>query len=308
MQVAQEAVFVGIDVAKYDFVVNICGSDRTRTYANDSAGIAALTGDLSRFAAPVRIAMEPTGGCELALWIALEDAGFHVRQVCAAHIKAFRDSLGRRAKTDRIDAMAIAAYLKARPEAGRVLPARKLRRIKALAAKRQQLAHARTALLCQQKQCTDDEIASMTAAMINLHDEQISALNAMIAALIEDDEALRERKRLLRSSRASARLSSQRCSPKCPNSAPSAQNGERAQRPRAGHPAERPMAGKILRPGRAQTCPQCPLYRREVRRQKGSLLSRLRPTALRQRKAVQSRHHRRRQKTRRNGQSCSQAR
>ena len=143
MQVAQEAVFVGIDVAKYDFVVNICGSDRTRTYANDSAGIAALTGDLSRFAAPVRIAMEPTGGCELALWIALEDAGFHVRQVCAAHIKAFRDSLGRRAKTDRIDAMAIAAYLKARPEAGRVLPARKLRRIKALAAKRQQLAHAR---------------------------------------------------------------------------------------------------------------------------------------------------------------------
>ena len=135
--------------------------------------------------------------CGLDLWIALDEAGFHVRQVCAAHIKAFRDSFGKRAKTDRIDAAIIAAYLADRPDAGRGLPSRNIRRVKALAAKRRQLSHSRKALLCQEKQHTDGDILAMTGEMIELHDAQIKELDIMMADLIGQDEALNKRKALL---------------------------------------------------------------------------------------------------------------
>lgn len=199
MTVAQEMAFVGIDVAKQEFVVNVYGQTSTTTYANDEVGHAKLIARLGRLNAPLRLAMEPTGGCELGLWIALEEAGFHVRQICAAHIKAFRDSSGRRAKTDRIDAMAIAAYLAAWPDAGRDLPARNLRRIKALSAKRRQTIRSRMALLCQVKQHTDDDIVEMTQTMIDLHNQQIATLDRMIAELIKEDAGLQEKRRLLRS-------------------------------------------------------------------------------------------------------------
>lgn len=198
-EVTQETAYVGIDVAKRDFVVNIHGQARIMTYANDTTGAAELIATLKQIDAPVRIAMEPTGGCELALWICLEEAGFYVRQICAAHIKSFRDSLGQRAKTDIIDAKMIAAFLAARPEVGRSLPAKNLRRIKALATKRRQVVASRMALLCQVKQHTDDDIVAMTKAMIGLHSEQIDTLDKMIAELISTDETFAEKKRLLRS-------------------------------------------------------------------------------------------------------------
>lgn len=197
--IAQETIFVGIDVAKRDVVVNIHGQTTTATFANDDGGAADLIARLRQLQAPLRIALEPTGGCELGLWVALDTAGFHVRQVCAAHIKAFRDAFGQRAKTDRIDAMAIAAYLAARPDAGRVLPAGKLRRIRALAAKRRQVVQSRMALLCQRKQQTDEDVIAMSTAMIELYTAQLKNLDAMIAGLIDGDEALRETRRLLRS-------------------------------------------------------------------------------------------------------------
>lgn len=195
--IAQETSFVGIDVSKNDFVVNVHGTSACKTYTNDQDGFTQLKGDLSRIKAPVRIALEPTGGYELDLWIALDEAGFHVRQVCAAHIKAFRDSFGKRAKTDRIDAAIIAAYLADRPDAGRGLPSRNIRRVKALAAKRRQLIHSRKALLCQEKQHTDGDILAMTGEMIELHDAQIKELDIMMADLIGQDEALNKRKALL---------------------------------------------------------------------------------------------------------------
>jgi len=198
MMVSQEMAFVGIDVSKHDFVAAIHGATTSRTYTNDPVGFARLKKHLARLRAPVRIALEPTGGYELDLWIALDEAGFHVRQVCAAHIKAFRDSFGARAKTDRIDATMIAAYLAERPDSGRALPSRNIRRIKALAAKRRQLVHSRKALLCQEKQHTDGDILAMTCEMIELHDIQIKELNILIADLVAADEILCKHRDLLR--------------------------------------------------------------------------------------------------------------
>lgn len=50
------------------------------------------------------VALEPTGGCEGALWEALEAAGFEGRQVSAAHVCNLARSLDNLAKTDPPDA------------------------------------------------------------------------------------------------------------------------------------------------------------------------------------------------------------
>jgi transposase len=62
-----------------------------------------------------------------------------MQQLPPAQIKAFAMSRGTRAKTDRIDAELIARFMVFRPDAGRSIPAQKLRHLRALTGKRSQL-------------------------------------------------------------------------------------------------------------------------------------------------------------------------
>jgi transposase len=84
------------------------------------------------------ICFESTGGQEWQLWALLEAEGVAACQVPPAQVKAFAQSRDTRAKTDRIDAELIAHFFVFRPEAGRSLPAEKLRLLRALTSKRAQ--------------------------------------------------------------------------------------------------------------------------------------------------------------------------
>ena len=66
-----------------------------------------------------------------------------------AQVKAFAQSRGTLTKTDRIDAELIASFFAFRPEAGRRLPAEKLRLLRALTTKITQLVEMRKRLLAQ---------------------------------------------------------------------------------------------------------------------------------------------------------------
>jgi len=77
------------------------------------------------------IALEPTGGYEWAVCEVLHTAGYDVRQVSAAHVRAFARATGALAKTDPIDARLIAEFMAFRPHCGRRLPAEKLRHLNA---------------------------------------------------------------------------------------------------------------------------------------------------------------------------------
>ena len=95
----------------------------------------AVVADLARDRDAV-VCFESTGGQEWQLWALLEAEGVAARQVPPAQVKAFAKSRGTRAKTDRIDAELIARFFAFRPEAGRSLPAEKLRILRALTTKR----------------------------------------------------------------------------------------------------------------------------------------------------------------------------
>lgn len=149
------------------------------------------------------VCFEATGGQEWRLWSALEAVGIEARQLPPAQVKAFAASCGTRAKTDRIDAELIARFMAFRPDAGRTLPARKLRLLRALTSKRGQLVETRKRHLAQikarQKQGCEEPFGEMDDALRLLLSDQITELERRIEQLIAADQALKDTACILRS-------------------------------------------------------------------------------------------------------------
>ncbi|VAV89408.1 hypothetical protein MNBD_ALPHA08-517 [hydrothermal vent metagenome] len=191
-------VFVGIDVGKFEYCVYWQGLSQPFSLPNTSAGHKELVRRLGN-CEEQRIAIEPTGGCEWALWEVLEREGFDVRQVSAAHVRAFARSLGNLAKTDPLDARLIARFIAFRPDTGRRLPLKILRKLNVLTTKRRQLVAAKKKLSCQIKQRGSQEIADLDEAHMILLTQQIKLLETRIEQLLQSDEAIKRRAQILRS-------------------------------------------------------------------------------------------------------------
>ena len=192
---------IGIDVSR-DWLDLHCLPDGHRLRMPNVPEGHATVADLARDRDAV-VCFESTGGQEWPLWAALEAEGVVARQVPPAQVKAFAQSRGTRAKTDRIDAELIARFFAFRPEAGRSLPSEKLRVLRALTSKRAQLVEMRKRLLAQVR--AQQKLG--TAAMFDDIDTELKArldilikeLEDRIGATISSDETLAETAIVLRS-------------------------------------------------------------------------------------------------------------
>jgi transposase len=99
--------FVGIDVAKHRLDVHLRPSGEGFTIDHDDGNVAALVERLVALA-PALVVLEATGGLEVRLAAALAAAGLPVAVVNPRQVRAFARATGRLAKTDRLDAAAIA--------------------------------------------------------------------------------------------------------------------------------------------------------------------------------------------------------
>ena len=99
----KDAVVVGIDVAKEGLDVHVLPEGLAFAVNRHSAGIDALIERL-RPLAPAIVAVEATGGLESVVAAGLAAAGLPVVLVNPAQVRAFANALGKRAKTDSIDA------------------------------------------------------------------------------------------------------------------------------------------------------------------------------------------------------------
>ena len=102
-----DALVVGIDVSKAQLDVHVRPSGETFVVARNGAGLDELVARLKAIA-PAVIAVEATGGFECVVTAALAGAGLPVVVVNPAQVRAFANALGKRAKTDPIDAAVIA--------------------------------------------------------------------------------------------------------------------------------------------------------------------------------------------------------
>lgn len=194
----QNITFVGIDVSKFKFCVFCSYEKVTFSLPNNVQGHQSL---IKRLGPPDGqiIALEPTGGCEWALWQALQEANFDVRQVSASHVRSFARSLGNQAKTDPLDAHMIARFIAFRPDAGRRLPAKNLRKLNVLTTKRRQLVAMKKRLSCQVKQRGSQAVGDLDETHMALLSGQIIILERRIETLLQGDESLNGRAQILRS-------------------------------------------------------------------------------------------------------------
>jgi transposase len=112
----QESVYVGIDVSKDRLDVALLPAGESFAVGRDSAGLEDLVARLRRLL-PALIVLEATGGYEQVVSAGLATVGLPVAVVNPRQIRDFARATGKLAKTDRLDALAIARFAQAiKPE------------------------------------------------------------------------------------------------------------------------------------------------------------------------------------------------
>ena len=110
----EQTTVVGIDVSKDRLDVHVLPSEEAWATPRDAEGLAELCDRLKEVGV---IAVEATGGYETIVAAALSCAGLPVVVVNPAQVRSFAQALGKRAKTDPIDAAVIARFAQAtRPQ------------------------------------------------------------------------------------------------------------------------------------------------------------------------------------------------
>lgn len=175
--------FVGIDVSKAELDIYVRPSGTHWTAHNDAEGHTQLVHRLGTIA-PTLIVLEATGGLERKATYALTEAGLPVFVANPRRTRDFARALGLLAKTDRLDAKALAHFADAvRPEL-RDLPDQKTQDLSSLLTRRRQLIDTLTAernRLHSAPSCIEESIK----VHITWLQETISELEADIDAHIQ---------------------------------------------------------------------------------------------------------------------------
>lgn len=102
--------FIGIDIGKFIFVATIHGSKTTHEYKYDANGIVEFLKDFKDSLPNSLVVLETTGGYEMELLLTLCDKKIVVHRANTRKVKSFIRSFGNSAKTDALDAKALALY------------------------------------------------------------------------------------------------------------------------------------------------------------------------------------------------------
>lgn len=191
-------MFVGIDVSKDRLDVHVRPSGESFAVARDEAGIAALAERL-RAAAPALIVLEATGGFEVMVAAGLAGAGLPLAVVNPAQIRAFARAMGRRAKTDRLDAEIIARFAdKVRPEA-RPVADKDAQALAELVARRRQVVEMIGMETNRRRQAHSVRVVKGVDRILAALRKELTALDREIDDRIKGSPAWREAENLLTS-------------------------------------------------------------------------------------------------------------
>jgi transposase len=188
--------FVGIDVSKKTYDVHVLPTERSLSLAADEAGRAQLRSELAPLG-PCLVVLEATGGLERALAADLLDAGFDVAVVNPRQIRDFARSLGRLAKTDRLDAHVLALFAQLiQPRPLEKLP-EKQAELDALVTRRRQLLQLQTMEKNRRAQATIKATRNSIVRVLAMLHKQLLDLDRAIAQLIESNDDWRAKAELV---------------------------------------------------------------------------------------------------------------
>lgn len=179
-----EQITVGIDVSGESLDVHVRPTSEAFSVANEGVALAGLAERLKALG-PGLVALEATGGLEAVAVATLAAAGLPVVVVNPAQVRAFARALGKRAKTDPIDAAVIAHFAEATAPEIRPLPDEATRALADLVVRRRQIVE----MLAAERQRRNRTTAPRVKRSL---DRLITALVKELAELDRDlDDAVR---------------------------------------------------------------------------------------------------------------------
>ena len=173
--------FMGIDVAKAQLDIAVRPSGERWTVPNDADGVATLVAQ-GQALHPTLIVLEATGGLERAATAALATAGLSVVVVNPRQARDCARATGQLAKTDALDARALAHFADVIRPTPRPLPDAQTQELRALLGRRQQLIVMRTA--------EQNRLAGTSGRLQTDIEAHITWLNERLATLDNDIETL----------------------------------------------------------------------------------------------------------------------
>ena len=190
--------YIGIDVSKDRLDVHVRPSDEAFAVGRDGEGLAALIERLGLLD-PYLVVLEATGGFELTVAAALVAAGMPLAVVNPRQIRDFARATGQLAKTDALDAKAIARFAEmVRPEP-RAVPDEQARALGELVARRRQVIEMMVAERNRRRQLTNRRLIKSVDRLLAVLLKELAELDRDVGDGIRGTPAWRERDELLRS-------------------------------------------------------------------------------------------------------------
>ena len=190
--------FVGIDVSKDRLDVHILPEDEAFIIERNGRGLASLVERLKPLL-PSLVVVEATGGFESTTAAALAGAGLPLAVVNPAQIRHYAQALGKRAKTDPIDAKVIARFAAdIRPEA-RPLPDEMTQFLADLVARRRQIVEMLQGERQREKRTKVKRVRKSLARLIGALEKELAELDREIDDTVRGSPAWREKEDLLTS-------------------------------------------------------------------------------------------------------------
>jgi transposase len=193
-----EGRYVGVDVSKDRLDVHVLPDGESFVVARDGKGLAELVERLSALQ-PERIAVEATGGFETVVAAALAGASLPLVIVNPAQARHFAQALGRRAKTDPIDAKMIACFVEATKPDLRPLADEATRLLADLVARRRQIIEMIVAERNRERRVHVKRIHKSIVRLIAALEKELAEIDAEIDASVRGSPAWREKEDLLAS-------------------------------------------------------------------------------------------------------------
>lgn len=192
-----DALYVGIDVSKDRLDVHAHPSGEAFAVPRDGDGLAQLVARVQALA-PALIAVEATGGFETVVAASLASAGLPVVVVNPAQVRHYAQALGKRAKTDPIDAAVIARFVEATRPAVRVLPDEATQLLADLVARRRQIVEMMAAE-GQRERRADRRLKKSIARLRKALEKELAELDAEIDDHVRGSPVWAEKEDLLAS-------------------------------------------------------------------------------------------------------------
>ena len=192
-----ERLVAGIDVGKTRLDAS-AGGGEVHSFANDAEGIAAILEWLEAQEVEL-VVCEPTGGYEEPLARGLRQRGLPVHLAHPNKVRAFARASGRMAKTDRLDAQALARYGEVFASAGTSQPEPEREELQALLRRRRQLVEQRVQERNRLDRAWNPGVRASTQRHIDWLDQEIAALDREYREALESSEELEAKAELYRS-------------------------------------------------------------------------------------------------------------